>query len=86
MIQEVAFGWSLGALSIILFNQAYDMYASYRKDLRLSRFTFQLRMILIGLKLNQHQAQRNYSSSWKRTELQYSILKTLMNMKTTWMI
>jgi len=37
MIQEVAFGWSLGALSIILFNQAYDMYASYRKDLKLSR-------------------------------------------------
>lgn len=37
MIEHIAFGWSLGALSMILFDSAYDSWVSYRKDLRLSR-------------------------------------------------
>lgn len=34
MIQEVMFGWSLGGLSILLLQQAYDSYNSWRTDLR----------------------------------------------------
>jgi hypothetical protein len=37
MIQEVAFGWSLGALSMLFIQQLWDSWDSYRKDLRLAR-------------------------------------------------
>jgi len=37
MNEFIAFGWSLGALSVIVFDSLYTSWTSYRRDLRLSR-------------------------------------------------
>lgn len=37
MIEHIMFGWSLGALSMLMMEQLWDSYTSYRNDLRLSR-------------------------------------------------
>jgi len=34
MIEHIIFGWSLGGLSMLLIQQAYDSYHSWRTDLR----------------------------------------------------
>jgi hypothetical protein len=37
MIEHIIFGWSLGACSMLMMQEAYDWWSQYRKDLRLSR-------------------------------------------------
>ena len=37
MIEHIAFGWSLGALSMIVFDSLWDSWVSYRKDLRAAK-------------------------------------------------